>query len=57
MKTPSKNARRVEEGSSGGRRAGDDEFTGTKEVEERHRIDEASLDRWMREHVEGYPGR
>ena len=34
----------------------DEEFSGTKEVEERHRIDEASLDGWMRENVEGYQG-
>ena len=34
----------------------DEEFSGTKEVEERHRINEASLDGWMREHVEGYQG-
>ncbi|MBV9532607.1 MAG: phosphotransferase family protein, partial [Bradyrhizobium sp.] len=34
----------------------DEEFSGTKPVEERHRIDEASLERWMREHVEGYCG-
>ena len=34
----------------------DEEFSGTKEVEERHRIDEARLDIWMRENVEGYAG-
>jgi aminoglycoside phosphotransferase (APT) family kinase protein len=34
----------------------DEEFSGTKPVEERHRIDELSLDRWMREHVEGFQG-
>ena len=34
----------------------DEEFSGTKEVEERHRIDEASLDRWMKENVEDYQG-
>ena len=34
----------------------DEEFSGTKEVEERHRIDEARLDGWMRENVEGYQG-
>ena len=34
----------------------DSEFSGTKPVEQRHRIDEAGLDRWMREHVEGYAG-
>ena len=34
----------------------DEEFSGTKPVEERHRIDEISLDGWMREHVEGYQG-
>ncbi len=34
----------------------DEEFSGTQPVEERHRIDELSLDRWMRENVEGYQG-
>jgi len=34
----------------------DEEFSGTREVEERHRINEANLDKWMREHVEGYQG-
>ena len=34
----------------------DEEFSGTKPVEERHRIDEARLDGWMGEHVEGYRG-
>ncbi len=34
----------------------DEEFSGTKPVEERHRIDEAHLDGWMRDHVEGYAG-
>ncbi len=34
----------------------DDDFSGTKPVEERHRIDEARLDGWMRENVEGYQG-
>lgn len=34
----------------------DEEFSGTRPVEERHRIDEISLDAWMREHVEGYAG-
>ena len=34
----------------------DEEFSGTREVEERHRINEASLDAWMKEHVEGYQG-
>ncbi len=34
----------------------DADFSGTKPVEERHRIDEASLDRWMTAHVEGYAG-
>ena len=34
----------------------DEEFSGTKPVEERHRIDEMRLDGWMREHVEGYQG-
>ena len=31
-------------------------FAGTKPVEERHRIDEAKLDAWMRDNVEGYHG-
>jgi aminoglycoside phosphotransferase (APT) family kinase protein len=34
----------------------DDEFSGTKPVEERHRLNEASLDAWMRANVEGYKG-
>jgi aminoglycoside phosphotransferase (APT) family kinase protein len=34
----------------------DDEYSGTKPVEERHRVDEARLDGWMRENVEGYQG-
>jgi aminoglycoside phosphotransferase (APT) family kinase protein len=34
----------------------DEEFSGTKPVEERHRIYEASLDRWMQANVEGYAG-
>ena len=35
----------------------DEEFSGTKPVEERHRIDEAAAStRWMRDHVEGYQG-
>jgi aminoglycoside phosphotransferase (APT) family kinase protein len=34
----------------------DEEFSGTKPVEERHRIDEMRLDDWMREHVAGYQG-
>ena len=34
----------------------DEEFSGTRPVEERHRIDEMRLDGWMREHVEGYAG-
>ena len=34
----------------------DEEFSGTKPVEERHRIDETRLDGWMRENVEGYQG-
>src|ERR1700744_5287511 len=34
----------------------DEEFSGTKPVEERHRIDEVNLDAWMRDHVEGYQG-
>ena len=31
-------------------------FAGTKPVEERHRLDEAKLDAWMRQNVEGYRG-
>jgi aminoglycoside phosphotransferase (APT) family kinase protein len=34
----------------------DDEFAGTKDVEERHRLNEASLDAWMKANVEGYKG-
>ena len=34
----------------------DEEYSGTKPVEERHRIDEIRLDGWMRENVEGYQG-
>ena len=34
----------------------DEEFSGTRPVEERHRIDEVRLDGWMRENVEGYQG-
>ena len=34
----------------------DEEFSGTKPVEARHRIDEISLDRWMQANVEGYQG-
>jgi aminoglycoside phosphotransferase (APT) family kinase protein len=34
----------------------DEDFSGTKPVEERHRIDEAGLERWMASHVEGYVG-
>jgi aminoglycoside phosphotransferase (APT) family kinase protein len=34
----------------------DDDYTGTKPVEERHRIDEAGLAAWMQEHVEGFAG-
>jgi len=34
----------------------DEEFSGTKPVEERHRIDELSLDGWMRDNVERYQG-
>ena len=34
----------------------DEDFSGTKPVEERHRVDELRLDGWMREHVEGYQG-
>ena len=34
----------------------DEEFSGTRPVEERHRIDEARLAGWMRDHVEGFAG-
>jgi len=34
----------------------DEEFSGTRPVEERHRIDEANLGAWMGDHVEGYAG-
>lgn len=34
----------------------DDDFSGTRPVEVRHRIDEARLARWMAEHVEDYAG-
>jgi aminoglycoside phosphotransferase (APT) family kinase protein len=33
-----------------------DFFSGTKPVEDRHRFDEARLDTWMRDNVEGYRG-
>jgi aminoglycoside phosphotransferase (APT) family kinase protein len=34
----------------------DEEFSGTKPVEERHRVDETRLDGWMAGNVEGYRG-
>ena len=34
----------------------DDAFSGVKPVEERHRFDEAALDRWLAANVEGYAG-
>jgi aminoglycoside phosphotransferase (APT) family kinase protein len=34
----------------------DSEFAGTKAVEDRHRLDETSLDAWMKANVEGYRG-
>ncbi len=34
----------------------DEDYSGTKPVEERHRVDEARLDRWMADHVDGYQG-
>jgi aminoglycoside phosphotransferase (APT) family kinase protein len=40
--------------TEGGRK--DEEFSGTRPVEERHRIDEARLESWMRDHVEAYQG-
>jgi len=32
----------------------DEEFSGTKTVEERHRSNELRLDKWMGDHVEGF---
>ena len=34
----------------------DDAYTGTKPVEERHRLDEARLETWLANNVEGYRG-
>jgi aminoglycoside phosphotransferase (APT) family kinase protein len=34
----------------------DEEYSGTRPVEERHRIDEMRLEAWLKEHVEGYQG-
>ena len=34
----------------------DDEYSGTRPVEERHRVDEARLEAWMRDNVEGFRG-
>ena len=34
----------------------DEEFSGTKPVEERHRIDEVRLHDWMAQQVEGFQG-
>ena len=34
----------------------DEEFSGTREVEERHRINEANLAAWMQDNVEGFQG-
>ncbi len=36
--------------------ASTDIYTGTKPVEDNHRFDEAALDRWMQDNVEGYQG-
>ena len=33
-----------------------DQFSGTKPVEERHRIDEVALAHWLEANVEGYEG-
>ena len=33
-----------------------DAFSGTKDVDERHRIDEAALANWMQANVEDYAG-
>ena len=35
----------------------EDKFAGTGEVREQHRFEVAQLERYMREHVEGFPGR
>jgi aminoglycoside phosphotransferase (APT) family kinase protein len=32
------------------------QFKGVKPVEERHKLDEAALDAWMRAHIDGYEG-
>ena len=34
----------------------DEEFSGTRPVEERHRIDEIRLDGWLKQNIEGYAG-
>jgi aminoglycoside phosphotransferase (APT) family kinase protein len=34
----------------------DEDYSGTKAVEERHRVDEVRLAAWMADHVEGYQG-
>ena len=34
----------------------DEEFSGTRDVEERHRVNEANLAKWMAENVEGFAG-
>src|SRR5436305_13587442 len=34
----------------------DEDFSGTKRVEERHRVDEAKLAAWMADHVDGFAG-
>src|SRR6476469_3882933 len=34
----------------------DEEYAGVKPIEERHRINEASLDRWMRQNIKDYLG-
>jgi aminoglycoside phosphotransferase (APT) family kinase protein len=34
----------------------DEDYTGTKPVEERHRVDEARLAAWMQDHVESFEG-
>ena len=31
-------------------------FSGTREVDPRHALDEAALDQWLKAHVEGYAG-
>ncbi|RYE50540.1 MAG: hypothetical protein EOP21_03610 [Hyphomicrobiales bacterium] len=34
----------------------DEDYSGTKEVEERHRFDEARLEKWLKANVDDYAG-